>query len=64
MVTDRMQSKGFVNANKAHFVCTLGTKQPPRSARLSRKKKEYKEKVASTKLREANEKLGGDRTRG
>ena len=42
MVTNRMKIKGFINANKAQFACTLGTKQPPRSARLSRKKKEYK----------------------
>ena len=58
MVTDRMKRKGFINTNKAQFACTLGTKQTPISARLSRKKKEYKARLASTKLREANEKLG------
>ena len=58
MVTKRMKVKGFINANKTQFACTLETKQPPRSARLSRKKKEYKATLVSTKMREANEKLG------
>ena len=58
MVSDKMKNKGFIQANRAQFACTLGTKQPPRSARLSRKKKEYKTRLASTKLREVNEKLG------
>ena len=40
MVTDRMKSKGFIHANKAQFSCTLGIKQPDRSAWLSRKEKE------------------------
>ena len=58
LVTDRMRNKGFIQANKAQFVCTLGKKQPPRSARLSRKKKEYKSTLTSTKLQEASKDLG------
>ena len=58
MATDKTKSKGFIHANKAQFACTLGTHQPPISARLSQKKKEYKVSLASTKWRGANEKLG------
>ena len=58
MVTDRMKNRGFIHANKAQFVCTLGTKQPPISARLSQTRKEYRARLASVKLREVNEKLG------
>ena len=53
-----MKHKGFIHANKTQFGCTLGTKEPPRSARLSRKKKEYRPRLTSTKLKEAHEKLG------
>ena len=58
LVSDQMKHRGFIHANKAQFGCTLGTKQPPRSARLSCKKKEYRSRLTSTKLKEANEKLG------
>ena len=58
MFTGRIKRKGFIRTKKTQFACTLGTKQPPRSARLSRKKKEYNARLASTKLREANKKLG------
>ena len=53
-----MRNKGFIQANKAQYVCTLGKKQPPRSARLSRKKKEYKSRLTSTKLQEASKHIG------
>ena len=52
-----MHDKGFIQANKDQFICALETKQPPRSARLSRKKKQYKSRLNSKKLREANETL-------
>ena len=58
LVTDRMKCKGFIEANKAQFACTLGKKKPPRSARLSRKRREYKSKLAAAKLLEANAEFG------
>ena len=39
LVNNRILDKGFIQTNKSQFICTLGTKQPFRSARLSRKKK-------------------------
>ena len=39
LVNNRILDKGFIQANKSQFICTLGTKQPLRSARLSRNKK-------------------------
>ena len=58
LVTDMMRDKGFIQANKAQFSCTLVTKQPPRIAMLCSKKKEYKSILTSDKLRESNETLG------
>ena len=58
LVTDRMRYKGFIQAKKYQFSCTLGTKQPPRSARLSHNNKEYKSRLTSKKLREENATLG------
>lgn len=58
LVSDQMKHRDFIHANKAQFGCTLGTKQPPRSARLNRKKNESRSRLTSTKLKEANEKLG------
>ena len=36
----------------------MGLKQPPRRARLSRKKREYKQKLFGVKIAEANATLG------
>ena len=58
LVTDRMRNNGFIQANKERFCCTLGTKQPPRSSRRCRKKREYKSRLARQKLEEANATLG------
>ena len=58
LVTDRMRNKGFIQANKYQFSCTLGTKQPSKSARSICKNKEYKSRLTSNKLREENETLG------
>ena len=52
-----MRNKGFI-LKKEHFSCTLGTKQTPGSARLIHKKKEYKSRLTSNKLREENKTLG------
>ena len=53
LVSDEMTSTCFIHANKAQIGCTLGTEQPPRSDRLSHKKKEYKSILTSTKFEEA-----------
>ena len=39
LVTDSMRDNVFIQANKAQFIGTIGTKQPPRSARSSHNKK-------------------------
>ena len=53
-----MRDQGFIQANTAQFSCTLVTKYPPRSARLSCNNKEQKSRLTSKKLREENETLG------
>ena len=58
LVTDRIRNEGFIKANKQRFCCTLGTKQPPRSARIPRKRKEYKARLFCQKLQEANATMG------
>lgn len=58
LVTDKMRDKGYMQANKSQFACSLGTKQPPTCARLSRKRKVYKSRLVSAKLKVASEKLG------
>ena len=54
LVTDRMRNTEFINNNKQRLCCTLGPKQPPRSALLARKKREYKCRLVRKKLKEAN----------
>ena len=53
-----MRDQGFIQANTAQFSCTLVTKYPPRSARLSCNNKEKKSRLTSKKFREENETLG------
>ena len=43
---------------KPRFPVPFEQSNNPRSARLSHKRKEYRARLISTKLREANEKLG------
>ena len=54
LVTDRHRNVDLMNADKKRYVCSLGKKQPPRAARLSRKKKEYLARLVRRKLRDAN----------
>ena len=54
LVTDRMRNTEFINNNKQRFCCTLGPKQPPRSALLNQKKREYEYRLVHKKLKEAN----------
>ena len=54
LVTDRMQQYDYTKNNQEKFCCTVGTKQPPCSARLCRKKQEYKARIFCAKLCEAN----------
>jgi len=54
LVTDMMSHDAFMEHNKQRFACLLGPKQPPRTARLIRKKKTYKSRLVSQKLLEAN----------
>ena len=56
MVTDKTNNKSFIHADKTPLACALGTKQPPISASLGFKRKEYRARLASVKLREANKK--------
>ena len=58
LVSDRMRDEDYIKSNRERFYCTLGKKQPPRSARLPRKKREYKARLFSKKLREANDTAG------
>lgn len=58
LVTDRMRDEDYIKSNRERFYCTLGKKQPPRSARPSRKKREYKARLFSKKLKEANDTAG------
>ena len=53
-----MCDEDYIKSNRERFYCTLGKKQPPRSARLPRKKREYKARLFSKKLREANDTAG------
>jgi hypothetical protein len=54
LVTDRMRHDEYIKNNQEKFCCTVGTKQPPRSARLCHKKREYKARIFHAKLQEAN----------
>lgn len=54
LVTDRMRDTEFIKNNKDQFCCTLGKTQPPRTARLTRKKREYKARLFRKKIIEAN----------
>ena len=50
LVTDRMRDAKYFEKNRSRFACTLGTKQPPRSARLTRKKQQYKARLFKKKM--------------
>ena len=54
LVTDRMRHDEYIKNNQEKFCCTVGTNQPPPSARLCRKKREYKARIFRAKLCEAN----------
>ena len=54
LVTDCMKNDTYIKNNKEKFCCTIGTKHPPWSARLYRKKREYKALIFHCKLEEAN----------
>ncbi|NCF91157.1 MAG: hypothetical protein GWQ05_09390, partial [Verrucomicrobiaceae bacterium] len=53
LVTDRMRDDDYISRRRQQFSCTLANKQPPPRARLSRKKREYKIRVARDKLNDA-----------
>ena len=54
LVTNKMKQDGYIkrSENRQKFYCTDGTKQPPRAARLPRKKRQYKARLARKKLQE------------
>ena len=53
-----MRDDDYIKNNRQQFACTLGTKQPPRKARLTRKKRAYKARLLKQKLEEANDTAG------
>ena len=55
LVTDRFRDTKYFERNRQQFCCTLGPKQPPRAARLTRKKREYKARIFRKKIRDAND---------
>ena len=59
-VTDKMRDRGYMQADKTQFTCSVGTKQTPSRARvrLGRKRKVYESRLVSAKLKDVNEKLG------
>ena len=50
-----MRDEAYFKRHRRQFACTLGTRQPPRKARLIRKKRAYKARLLRKKLEEAND---------
>ena len=53
LMNDMIRDSKFIENNKSRFACSLGPRQPPRTVRLTRKKK-YKARLFGQQLQDAN----------